>query len=87
MKQGENAFARLKLVLAAMATFGQQAAATGQRAGVEQELAKIAGGYKSRGKGGKMSYRPSGVAAARRARVKAKGKAKNKRAHKGRAGQ
>jgi len=66
-------FKRFNAIMAAasaMFNIGQQAEA--------QAMLKT---YESRGKGGKVAHRHTGIAAARRAKVTAKGRAQNRRNH------
>ncbi len=74
-----NAFSRSKSMFAAIATI----IAMGMPAMAQQQKLASLGEYTSRGKGGKRSSRSVGTAAFRRAAVKAKNKARNRRAHRG----
>ena len=86
MKTG-NEFHRFNSLMAAIAAILANAEGAFEVAQAQAKMQEMAGGYESRGHGGKRAHRNSGVAAIRRARVKAKGRAQNRRNHKGRAGQ
>ena len=86
MKTG-NEFHRFNSLMAAIAAILANAKGAFEVTQAQAKVQEMAEGYESRGHGGKSPFHFTGIAAARRERIKARGKAKNKRAHKGRAGQ
>lgn len=74
-------FARANALVAAMAAAITSIAALNTDYDAVKRAKAAAGGYESRGKGGKRAHRPTGIAGVRRAACKARNVKANRRAH------